>query len=185
MAQPLVIVTDIFDCAAHVASQAVDQCKTKTGPAAAATGKGAEEIGQDLCRDPRAVVGHAYHDRCVAGAIIGAAPGAMAVTIAGRDGDPGIVAASKSFGGILDEIEQNLDEGILVEQGLRQRRIMSLLDRDVGGEAGACEIERVADQGEYTGAPQIERALCRENFHAIDERRDAIDLAADQRGETC
>ena len=84
------------------------------------------------------------------------------------------------LGGVLDEIEEYLDQLVPAARHRWQRRIVILDDLDLAGEAGARDllhmIEHVVDIDRFA----LQRPLVAEDLHAVDQFADAVGLGADQ-----
>ena len=96
-----------------------------------------------------------------------------------RDLAAGRVLADR-LGGVLDQIEEDLDELVAVGQHRRQRRIVILDEVDVAGEAGLRQPLHVIEHDVDVDRLALDRALVGEHLHAVDELHDAVGLVADQ-----
>ena len=93
---------------------------------------------------------------------------------------PPAVFSPIEFGGVLDEVQEYLDELIAVGQNRRQRRIVILDEFDVPGEAGLRQPFYVFEHHVDIDGLALDRAFVGEDFHAIDEFHDTVGFVANQ-----
>src|SRR5215468_9307896 len=87
------------------------------------------------------------------------------------------------LGGILDEVEEHLDELVTIGEHRRQRGIIFFDKPDVSGEAGLGKSPHVIENHVDIDLLAFHRPLVAEHFHAIDQLDDAVGLIADQPGQ--
>ena len=93
---------------------------------------------------------------------------------------PPFGALADRFGGVLDQVEEHLNELVAVRQDRRQRRIVVLDELDVAGEAGLRQPLHVIEHDVNVDRLALDRALVGEHLHAVDQLHDAVGLVADQ-----
>ncbi len=102
----------------------------------------------------------------------------------GRERDLAAVRVlADRLGGVLDQIQEHLNELIAVRQHRRQRRIVVLDEFDVAGEAGLRQPLHVIEHDVDVDRLALDRTLVGEHLHAIDQFDDAVGLVADQTRE--
>src|SRR5215472_19279213 len=87
------------------------------------------------------------------------------------------------FGGVLDEVEEYLNELIAIGEDRRQRRVVFFDESDMSGKAGLREPPDVIENHVDIDLLAFDRALVAEHFHAVDELYDAVGLITDQPGQ--
>ena len=93
---------------------------------------------------------------------------------------PSVAFSPIDFGGVLHQIEKDLNELIAIGEHRRQRGIVFLDELDVAGKARLREPLHVFEHDVDVDRLALDRALVGEHFHAVDELHDAVGLVADQ-----
>ena len=84
------------------------------------------------------------------------------------------------LGGVLHQVEEDLDELVARAQHVRQRRVVDIADADMAGEARLGEPFDVVEHRMNVEAFARDRPLVGKGLHAVDELDDAVGLLADQ-----
>ena len=92
----------------------------------------------------------------------------------------GSLVPLQRLGGVLHEVQEDLDELIAVGVHRRQRRVVFLDDADVPGEAVARDHLHALEDRVDVDRLALGRALVGEDLHAVDEADDAVGLVADE-----
>ena len=169
-----------FDDAAVVADDLGDQCKTEAGSVRLRGDEGIEEVGQHVFRHAGAVVDHREFERQADPAAAAGHRKPNAGPIGGAEHDLRILGVLERLGGVLDEVQEHLDQLIAVGVHRRKRRIVFLDDADVSREAVAGDHLHPLEDGVDVDGLALRRALVGKNLHAVDEPDDAVGLVADQ-----
>ena len=101
----------------------------------------------------------------------------------GGQHDLAVRRVADRFGGVLHEIEEDLDELVAIGEDRRQRGIVFVADLDRAGEAGLGEPADMVEDDVDVDRLALDRPLVGEDFHAVDELHDAVGLVADQAGQ--
>jgi len=107
------------------------------------------------------------------------------VAIGGRQQDAALAAPLDRFGGVLDQVQQDLCQRIRIDQRRRQRGVEALVDRDLTRKSRARDAAYVVEQRIDVMRLQMERPRIGKVLHAVDQRRDTIDLGGDERRQRC
>ena len=173
-----------FDDSAVVAYYFGDECKSQARTRRLGADERLEQAGGDVGRNARTVVAHADLERQADrfGPRADLQPHALAVSGGQRDFAVDAFFAN-GFRGVLDQVEEDLDQRVARPQHVRQRRIVDLGEADVLGEARLGEplhvIEHLMDVEAFAPA----RPLVGERLHPVDQFDDAVGLLADQPGQ--
>ncbi len=84
------------------------------------------------------------------------------------------------FGRVLDQVQKHLDQLVLIGVHRRQRGIVVLDEADVAGKARLRQPLHVVEHGMDVDGSARHRTIVAEDFHAVDQRHDAVGLVADQ-----
>ena len=89
-------------------------------------------------------------------------------------------SAGDRLGGVLDQVEEHLDQPVAVALDVRQRGVVELDEADLAGEAGGRDAADVLQHLVDVDRPALEAARVAEVLHAVDQRADPVRLVADQ-----
>ncbi len=93
---------------------------------------------------------------------------------------PSIVSGPERLGGVLDEVEEDLDQLVAIAEHRRQRGIVGFGEADVAREARLRDALHVVEHGVDVDALALDRPQVREGLHPVDELHDPVGLLADQ-----
>ena len=101
----------------------------------------------------------------------------------GREPDLGLLRPLKRLGGVLHEIEEDLDELVAVAVDRRQRRIVLLGEGDAARDAVLGQQLHPVEDDVDVDRLALHRPVVAEHLDAVDEIDDAVGLLADQAGQ--
>ena len=90
---------------------------------------------------------------------------------------------ANGFRGVLNKIEENLDQLISRAEHVRQGGIVDLAEAYVPGEPGLSEALHVVEDSVDVEALPLPRGRHREGLHPVDEFHDAVRLVTDEPGQ--
>src|SRR5580658_6293979 len=168
-----------FDDAAMVADHFGDERQAEAAAVALGADEGIEEMLCQLFGDAFAVVDDLDDQRQVDAAVAAGDGQTHAVAVGGGDLD---LAALRrhGLGGVLDEIQEQLNQQVAVAVHRRQRGIVILDEAHMAGEARLRDEAHAVQHFVDVGAAALDRPLVGEHLHAVDEGADAIALVADE-----
>jgi hypothetical protein len=144
-----------------------------------------EQVLAQVGRDAGAVVDDAHFQRGPTQRLALGGADAHAVAVGGGDGDLAAAVAARMgrLGGVLHQVQEDLDQLVLVAQHRRQRGVVLLPQAEAVGDAvggqGAHPVQHLVDVERL----QERQGVVGEGLHALDEAAHAVGLVDDQLGE--
>src|SRR5262245_60795584 len=158
--------------------------KAKAGPRRLGGDERIEEMRHEIGRNAGAVVLHGDLEWQAYPGLAAWNREAHAGPEGGGEGDLAVgTLVVDRFGGVLDEVEEHLDELVAASRNRRQRWIVVLDDLDLAGEAVGGDLLHVIEHIVNVDRLPRQRPFVAEDLHAIHELADAFDFGADQLGE--
>ena len=87
---------------------------------------------------------------------------------------------ANGFGGILNKVEENLNQLVAIAEHRRQRRIIVLGEPDMARKPGLSDPLHMIQDGVDVDALALQRPAVGESLHPIDKLHDPVGFGADQ-----
>ncbi len=172
--------TVAFDNAAMRANDLGDKGEAETRTVGLGRNEGIEEMRHKVLRNARAVVMHAEFQWQRNLLARSGNRQADARTVGGRQHDLAVRLVADGLRRILHEVEEDLNQLVAVGIDRRERGVVILNELDIAGKAGLRDRLHAIEHDVNVDRHPVDRALVGEDFHAIDQRHDAVCLVADK-----